>query len=332
MLPKEIIIKAIEHQELSTVPYMHNIHPDMVDKVINKLGYDYRKAAPNYFGGAGVRLPMTKVSEDHLFRDVFGCVWKHGEYVREVVEFPLKKIDLSDYKFPDLSKPEYYDAMAAKIAPDKGKRLIVLAFPMMLFERAWSLRGIENLLMDMVETPLSCEQLFDKLTELSLDILENCRDIGFEMLHFKDDYGMQKGLIMGPVLWRKFIKPNLVKIFNKAHELGMYVMLHSCGDNTKIMGELADIGVNVFNPFQPDAMDIFEIKKEHGQRLTFWGGIIDNDLLLNGKPEQITKHVKNNLKVLGKGGGYIAGTYKPVYPNTPLDNVVALVDAIVQQN
>jgi uroporphyrinogen decarboxylase len=331
MLPKEIIIKTIEHQELSTVPYMLNIHPDMVDNLINKLGYDYREVAPNYFGGAGLKLPMAEIN-DNLFKDVFGCVWNHGEHAREVVKNPLEQPDLSNYKFPDLSKPEYYDSMATKIEPDKDKRLIVLAFPMILFERAWALRGVENLLMDMIENTGFCECLFSKLTELSFIILENCRNMGFEMLHFKDDYGMQKGLIMGPVLWRRFIKPNLIRIFNKAHELGMYVMLHSCGDNTEIMEELIDTGLDVFNPFQPEAMDIFEMKRLYGHRVTFWGGIITNDLLLNGEPEQVRKHMRNNLKILGKGGGYIAGTYKPIYPNISLKNAVALVDSLVRQN
>lgn len=79
---------------------------------------------------------------------------------------------------------------------------------------------------------------------------------------FGDDWGQQHGLIMGPILWRRFIKPRIAKMYAKVHKKDLPVFIHSCGDVDELFPELIEIGVDVFNPFQPEVMDVYEMKKK----------------------------------------------------------------------
>jgi len=146
-----------------------------------------------------------------------------------------------------------------------------------------------------------------------------------------DDYGQQRGLLMGPPLWRKYIKPRLAQVFDRIHELGKYTVLHSCGDNTDIMEELAEIGMDVFHPFQPEAMDIVEMKRRYGDRVTFNGGIGTQGPLVYGSPDDVRKDIRFALREIGRGGGFVIEPSKALRPEVPMENVAALIDEFTNQ-
>jgi uroporphyrinogen decarboxylase len=86
----------------------------------------------------------------------------------------------------------------------------------------------------------------------------------FDGIRFGDDWGAQRGMLMGPNRWRQFLKPRLAKIFDKARRQGLVVMVHSDGDIMEIIPDLIEIGVQILNPIQPESMDIFKIKRLFG--------------------------------------------------------------------
>jgi uroporphyrinogen decarboxylase len=108
-------------------------------------------------------------------------------------------------------------------------------------------------------------------------------------------------------------------------------MIHSCGDNSPIIEDLIEIGVDIFNPFQPEAQDVYAMKREYGKYITFDGGIGTQELLPRGTPEQITAEVERLCAEIGRGGGFILGTTKPILPDVPTENAVACFEAIVGQ-
>ena len=91
---------------------------------------------------------------------------------------------------------------------------------------------------------------------------------------------------MGNKLWTEFIKPRIAEMYASVRSAGKYVFIHSCGKVDELFPDLIEAGVNVFNPFQPEVMDVFEMKKTHGAWLSFYGGISTQRTLPYGTVEQ----------------------------------------------
>jgi uroporphyrinogen decarboxylase len=136
---------------------------------------------------------------------------------------------------------------------------------------------------------------------------------------------------MGPHLWRKFIKPRLAELIALAKKKGKKVTLHSCGKVQEILPDLVEIGLDVFNPFQPEVMDIFAIKRQYQGRLAFWGGISIQRLLPFGTPEEVKREVKRIIEEIGKSGGYIAAPSHALPKDIPCENILAMMEVIWNQ-
>ena len=107
--------------------------------------------------------------------------------------------------------------------------------------------------------------------------------------------------------------------------------MHLCGDVSSILGDLIDIGLNVLTPVQPRAMDCPALARHYGGKVCFNGGIDVQRTLIFGTPEDVRREVHELVGMFGgRGGGYIAGTSHIVMPETPLDNVVAMYEALTE--
>jgi len=89
---------------------------------------------------------------------------------------------------------------------------------------------------------------------------------------FGDDWGQQHGLIMGPALWREFIKPRIQRMYQAVKARGKFVFIHSCGKVQQLFPELIECGLDVFNPLQPEVMDV-AASSGNRHALSFYGGI-----------------------------------------------------------
>jgi uroporphyrinogen decarboxylase len=187
--------------------------------------------------------------------------------------------------------------------------------------------------MDSVEHPEFYEELLDRLTELYLAFVEYTVDLPIDGILFGDDWGDQRGVILGPDRWRKFLKPRWAKIYEAVHASGKVVMSHSCGSVADIMPDLVEIGLDVLESVQPEAagMNPYELKKKWGDKITFWGGLGSQSTIPWGTPEEICEEVRRLCDEMGRGGGYILAPAKPLQPETPTENAVAVVEAFSDQ-
>jgi len=135
---------------------------------------------------------------------------------------------------------------------------------------------------------------------------------------------------MGPTHFREYLKPRLKVMYDLAHKHGKDVYIHSCGDNSPILADLIEIGLDVYNPFQPEPQDVYALKREYGKDLTFEGGIGTQVLLPFGTPEGIRAEIRRLKTEIGKGGGFIISPTKPILPDVPTENAVACVEAILE--
>jgi uroporphyrinogen decarboxylase len=148
----------------------------------------------------------------------------------------------------------------------------------------------------------------------------------FDGVMLSDDYGTQRGMLLSPGQWRKFVRSLLTEIYALAKKHGRTVFYHSCGNVFSIIGDLIDIGLDILHPIQPEAMDVFQLKREFGRHLMLCGGIRTQDLLPRGTPAQIRGEIRRLKEVMGKGGGYILEPGITLQADVPKKNLIALIE------
>jgi uroporphyrinogen decarboxylase len=264
-------------------------------------------------------------------RDVFGVVWDRSvdKDIGIVRGRILAEPTLRGYTFPNPLDPRFFADIPDKLVR-YGDRFRVFQIGFSLYERAWTLRGLETLLMDFYDHPTFVHELLDAIAEYNIAQIREAVKYDIDAVYFGDDWGQQHGLQMGPALWRKFIKPVLKRMYGVVRDAGKYVFIHSCGDVDELFDELIDIGLNCFNPFQPEVMDVAGLIKRYRGRLTFHGGLSVQQLLPYGSVEDVRAEM-HRLLDLGRDGGYILSPSHDVPKDVPLENMLAFVEIVQEQ-
>ncbi|MCZ7547391.1 MAG: hypothetical protein M5R40_29470 [Anaerolineae bacterium] len=213
----------------------------------------------------------------------------------------------------------------------RGDRYVQARVWFTLFERLWMLRGFENVLVDPYLDEVQFGRLRDRIVEYNLSIIDQwiARDV--DSVYFSDDWGSQRGLLISPDDWRRFYKPAYKAMFDRVRAGGAHVWMHLCGNILAILPDLIDIGLNVLNPVQPQAMDVRKLAAEFGGRVCFNGGVDVQGTLIHGSTDAVRREVHTLVDLFGRfNGGYIGGTSHTIMPETPLDNVIALFEAFLE--
>jgi uroporphyrinogen decarboxylase len=143
---------------------------------------------------------------------------------------------------------------------------------------------------------------------------------------------MQNGPQMSRAMYREFFKPRHGRLWRRAKELAnVKVMLHCCGGIRPLLPDLIEAGLDATNPVQISCagMDPRELKAEFGDRLTLWGGGCDTRFILpQATPDEIRRHVREQLQILGPGGGFVFQQVHNILANVRPENVIAMFDAV----
>jgi uroporphyrinogen decarboxylase len=334
MTPRECVIAALARKPESAIPYQ----TDMTGMVERKLHEYYHRDdfAYSCLNNHLVREKNKKHTfhADGSYTDLFGVIWEgagQGGDLGAPLSVLLPEPDLSGYAFP-APDAERIRIQCRRMQEDHPDRFRIYEISHTLFERAWMLRGMETLLTDFIIEPLFVDELFEKLTDYSLEIIDivantRCADC----VMFGDDWGSQTGLIMSPAMWQRFIKPCLGRLLNKAKSYGFYTCLHSCGDISPLFGELIDMGLDIYNTFQPEIYCLGQFVKDYGTHLCVYGGISTQTTLPHGSPDDVRKAVEGLFHVFVGHGGLIAAPTHQITSDVPLENIFAFLDAVQQQ-
>ena len=332
MTNRERVIAAIRHEQPDRTPHYASFTKQMLEKIIEHTGNpDYLSTVGNHIDKASLKKPLVPLpGAKERFTDEFGIEWDLSGADKDigfVAEHPLKTADdLYSYEPPEPDE-SFLRETCEKLVKNRGENFTAASVGFTIFERSWSLCGMEDLLCYMLTDPDAVEALFDKLLAYNLIKVKIALESGADMILFGDDWGRQRGLIMGAPLWRKLIKPRVAALYAEAIKNGAFVGQHSCGDNSEILDDLVEIGLDVYQTFQPEIYDIGAYKEKYAGKLAFWGGVGTQSVLPFGSPEEVYNVTRQTVALLGRGGGYIASPTHDMPGDIPPDNVEAMIRA-----
>jgi uroporphyrinogen decarboxylase len=273
------------------------------------------------------------------YTDEWGVRWKNAQYetrfgpgfYTEIAGHPLADARaLDEYRPPDPDRTELYEEARRLVAWHGRDYWIVGVTVTTIFETAWALRGLERMLMDLVEDPELAGRLLDIPFRYHLAAAKRLAAIGVDMIWTGDDVGAQYGMLISPRLWRRFLKPRMAVFVAevKAANPAVKIAYHSDGNIEPIIEDLIEIGLDVLNPVQPACMDPGRLKQRYGKNLCFWGTIDEQRTLPFGTPEEVRSEVRDRIARVGYDGGLILAPTHHVQLDTPMENFRAMVDAI----
>lgn len=329
--PRERVWTAIEHRQPDRVPY--------------NFGYTFpaRLKLEAYYG----TKDLSRFLGSHLaaytpqppdawqeirpdfWQDEFGVTWNRtiDKDIGIVEDYQLKTRSLDGYTFPDPHDPSRYDRLPTFIEANPDRfRIVNIGFS--LFERAWTLRSMPELMVDMLEAPQWVDKLLDSITEFNLGIIKEAVKYDVDAMMFGDDWGHQRGLLISPRLWHRFIKPRVAEMYGTAKRAGKAVFIHSCGKVEDLFPTLIELGLDVFNPFQPEVMNPYEMKREFGRELSFFGGMSIQKVLPYGTPQQVRDEARRLMDEVGKDGGYIIAPSHDMTGDIPVENLIAFIETV----
>ncbi|MBN2048343.1 MAG: hypothetical protein JW750_10910 [Anaerolineaceae bacterium] len=334
MKKRDVIIDVLEGRKPAYVPWEFGFTVEAAETLIAHFGSreELNRICDNHFCGYGNGIGFyTQIGED-LFQDVFGVVWDRtvDKDIGNVVNRILPQTDLAGFQWPDPLDECFFAGLssAAQDAPDHFRRFDI---GFSLWERAWTLRGgMAQLMMDLYDAPQFVHALLTEIADYNITQAKEAMRYEIDAVYFGDDWGMQHGLQMGPKLWKEFIYPQLKRMYGAVRAEGKYVFIHSCGDVDELFDDLVGIGLNCFNPFQPEVMDVAALLERYRGRLAFHGGLSSQQVLPYGTAEDVRRETRRLIE-LGGAGGYIFAPSHGVEGDVPLENMLAFIETIQAQ-
>lgn len=352
---KERFLAAVNLKEPDCVPIFANLTPQVAEKLGKKMGLPYEAedsflstrishteillALGNDAVGIGacrdLATPTVSIGDGRL-KDEFNIIYEKFGFYDEAVLRPLANVetikDLDAYQLPNPLAAGRFDLAEKMITRYKDDYAMVGDLEATIFELAWNLVGMEKFLMDMAMEEDYIGELLDRVAAFNTAIGVRLIELGADVIWMGDDFGTQLGMMISPNSYRKVFKPlqkKVIETFKKTNP-NIKIAYHSCGSIVPIIEDLIEIGVDILNPIQPQAtgMDLALFKKKYGEHIAFFGGLDVQGVLPHGTPVQVEEEVKQRIKAAGKGGGFILAPAHNIQPDTSLENIYAMYEAV----
>ena len=353
MTPRENVLSLYRRQGYEHAPVALSLCPSLERKfkelsggevpIGEFLGY------PEGFcleGVAGPRLPEREPVDwaryfegglaEKTWVDEWGIAHEPGSEAAmhmTRMRHPMERFDsleqMQAYPFPDYENAAT-DHMAADIERVHERGLAAVAgMACTVWETSWYIRGMPQIMMDMVTDNPMASWLLDKVTSSACARAAAHARAGCDVLALGDDIGMQSRMLMAPEMWREWLKPRLAKVIASARAVkpDVIVHYHSCGFVIPVIEDFIEIGIDVLNPVQPECMDFAELHAEFGERLSFDGTLGTQTTMPFGTPAEVREVVLRNLGIAGSKGGLLVSPTHLLEPEVPWENIAAYVAA-----
>lgn len=330
MTNKERVLAAIAFEAVDKVPYAIRFTSQALQRIIDYTGNaHFFSTLNNAFVMKSIQKPAVPTGEPDCYVDEFGVIWKRSKEDDLGVphHFLIPDEDALDSFVDAPVDKDYIDHVCRSILDEAGQeRFSVVQFHSPLYERAWMMCGMENFFCYMIEDPEKVRAFLRKICDRSHAALDVVLKHDIDCVYFADDYGQQNGLIMGYPTWKNLLKPFLQELFDHVHQAGKYIDFHSCGDNREILDELAEMGVDIYNTFQPEIYTLGYAQNLYG-KLAVHGGISVQRDLVHCTPDRIREIVKETADAFNHTGLIIAPTHA-LPGDIPPSNILAMIEAM----
>lgn len=355
MNPKERVLTSLEHREPDRVPRFSTFTPEFAGKLRYYFGLESSSSNPH--GGTEHELDI-KVGNDILltsqgfansyyqnlekdYIDQWQVGWKvvgyrteygTGHYT-EISGHPLSEDSAIDsYTPPDPGDELKYEP-SRKLVEAYGKEYPIMGVIVCtIFEAAWALRGLDKLMIDFITNEELANRVLDIPFNYHLYAGKKLVELGVDIIWTGDDVGGQKGMLISPRMWRKYLKPRMARLYSELKQLNpnLKIAYHSDGIIYPIIDELIEIGLDILNPIQPKCMDPYYVKKRYGKNLTLWGTIDIQETLPFGTIREVEREARERIKSIAPGGGFIISPSHHIQIDTPIANFFSFWDSVVK--
>lgn len=259
-----------------------------------------------------------------------------GSLYYDIVEYPLAKASIADletYPWPDPLAPFRFDGIrerAKDLYDNTDFALVGPGYDGGFFEDAWMMRGFEQFLMDLLADPEFAHALMRKILDIRkrqtgkyLELVGEYLDV----VYVADDLAIQTGSLLSLETYRSLVKPLQKEYYSFIKErTGAKLFYHCCGAIAPLLEDFIEIGVDIINPVQVsiDGMDVLHLKKTYGDRISFWGGIDTQHILPHGSVEDVRREVRQRIRELASGGGFVLAPVHNIQPDVPPENIRAM--------
>ena len=350
MNKRENLISLYRRKGYEKVPFSFDLCPSLMKKFREIYGAEANPAETFDFAARSVRDGILRPQDMDVSRfekyytdlkpgstiDTWGVGHEPGSsaavhmtYMRNPLKNCESVSEMEDYPFPDYTKADY-SHQKGRVEEIHGKGLAACgSMQMTIWEAAWYMRGMEELMMDMLEEDEKADYILDYVTKQSMHRAAKYAEAGCDMIFLGDDVGMQHSIMMSERLYCDYLKPRLKQVIDAARAVNpeILILYHSDGYVEPFIPHLIEIGVDVLNPIQPECMDFKKIHDQFGDRMSFNGTIGTQTTMPYETPEGVRRKVFENLEIAGEKGGLLPCPSHLIEPEVPWENIEALVKA-----
>ena len=340
MTSRERVMTAFEHRQPDRVPAWCGASSEFWAKAKRELdlddeglrvrfGDDFRRVFTRYVG------PEVELSPGIKSQTPFG-VDRHGIGYGHAKSYPLADASLADvheYAWPD---PQWIDVsqVRADAEAHRGEYAVLGGAWSPFWHDLIDLLGMENMYLKMYDEPELVDALLEHVVDFYAAVSQNVFDAAadaIDIFFIGNDFGSRMGSLLSEEMFRRFILSHLKRLVDLGHGYGLKVMMHCCGGFAELIPPMIEIGLDGLHAIQPccRGMDLARLKADFGQRILFNGAIDSQHVLIDGTVASVREQTRQVLDIMKPGGGYVAGaSHDTILEETPVENVLAMFDAI----
>ena len=332
------VLAALNHEIPTAIPaYVNNVvdweqyasyfNVDTLEELLERLGNSIVSYVPDAF------FPAASSREDNVLLSAWGVPEALRGTYTDSVPRPLADAetvaDVEAYAWPSVRDLDFTAMRKRLVNEEEHARMNGRWQP--VFSRLCELFGIEKALMNMYANLPLIEAALENI-EAYYDsyfgrLLDTCGD-QLDIFAIGDDFACNSGLLISPDLWRRLYKPLYRKWLEMAKLRGMPTLMHCCGRIVEVLPDLIDIGLDAWETVQTHlpGQRNEDLKRTFGKHLTFVGGIDTTHVLGTQSAAAVRSHVIEQIRALGKNGGYICAPDHTIMAEVPPENVEALYE------